>query len=82
MKDNDAASFVLKHHKESAMKFVKIYNLDRNTDEQVNAEHVTRIRDVQSRDQDKCTISFSNGDSLTALGSAEDILAAFSRVDK
>jgi len=63
--------------KDFAMKFIKVHNLDRNTDEMVNTDHVTRIRDVLSRDQDKCTISFSNGDSMTALGSAADILSSF-----
>ncbi len=57
------------------MIFIKIHNLDRKVDEQINAGHISRIRDVQSRDEDKCTISFSNGDSMTALGTSEQVLA-------
>jgi len=57
------------------MNFFTLRNLDRNVDEHINPEHIARLRDVQSRDQKKCTVTFSSGDTLTALGSADDLLA-------
>ena len=58
------------------MKFVKIHNLDRNVDEHINCAYIARLRDVQDRNQDKCTITFSSGDTMTALGSANNLLAS------
>ena len=58
------------------MKFVKIHNLDRNVDEHINSAYIARLRDVQDRNQDKCTITFSSGDTMTALGSVNSLLAS------
>lgn len=63
------------------MKFVKIHNLDRNVDEHINGAFIARLRDVQDRNQDKCTITFSSGDTMTALGSAENLLASMEDKD-
>lgn len=57
------------------MKFIRVHNLDRNLDEQINAEHIARIRDLQGRDPQKCALTFNSGDTLTARGTADDILA-------
>jgi hypothetical protein len=57
------------------MIFITLQNLDRNVDEHINPAHIARLRDVQSRDQKKCTVTFSSGDTLTALGSADELLA-------
>jgi hypothetical protein len=57
------------------MIFITLRNLDRNTDEHINPGLIARLRDVQNRDQERCTVTFSSGDSLTALGSADEILA-------
>ena len=56
------------------MIFITLRNLDRNVEEHINPEHIARLRDIQSRDQKKCTVTFSSGDTLTALGTADEIL--------
>lgn len=56
------------------MMFITLQNLDRNVHEHVNPAHISRLRDVQSRDQKKCTVTFSSGDTLTALGTSDEIL--------
>jgi hypothetical protein len=57
------------------MIFITLQNHERNVDEHVNPAHIARLRDVQSRDPKKCAVTFSSGDTLTALGSAEELLA-------
>jgi hypothetical protein len=56
------------------MMFITLQNLDRDVHEHVNPTHIARLRDVQSRDQKKCTVTFSSGDTLTALGTSDEIL--------
>lgn len=65
------------------MRFVKVHNLDRNVDEYVNADHISRIRDLQSqsRDQKKCSVTFASGDTLTALGTSLEVIAMLSGAD-
>lgn len=58
------------------MKFVTIRNLDRNVDEHINGDHISRLRDVQDRNQQKCTVTFSSGETMTVEGSAKDLLTS------
>ncbi|MEM9670021.1 MAG: hypothetical protein AAF950_13955 [Pseudomonadota bacterium] len=58
------------------MAFLKVRNLDRDIDEHINPQYISRIRDTQSRGEKKCTIAFSSGETLTALGTADDVIAS------
>jgi len=56
------------------MAFFKIRNLDRDVDEHINTDFIARLRDIQSRDQNRCTMTFSSGDTMTVGGTADEVL--------
>lgn len=57
------------------MFFITLHNLDRGADEHVNPVYISRLRDTPSRDDKKCIVTFSSGDTMNARASSDEILA-------
>jgi len=60
------------------MLFITLHNLDHGADEHVNPVYISRLRDTPSRDDKKCIVSFSSGDTMNARASSGEIMAMIS----